>query len=175
MYNIKYIKYNNLVFIETHKMYIISSLGSVKTNLTLRYRYILEGNVLFIKNKELLVFRRTQETINFLTELLRSNLYGTIGKLKIIGLGYKLLFSNNLWVFKLGYSHLIYKNLSLRVYTKKKKKKKKYVAFGRILKYKVDSFSNEIQGYRVPDPYSANGIFKRLTKVVFKKKKALLF
>ena len=53
-----------------------------------------------------------------------SILNGFRGKFKIVGRSYKLHKKNNSLVFKLGYSHLVFKTLDLSIFLKKKEKKK---------------------------------------------------
>lgn len=175
---IKYIKNDLVLYKYSNTIYVSGYLGSLKFKLNDIYWLELTDNILFLKNKILSVNSGKKTTtrnyaviLSKISNSLINVLYGSINKFKIVGLGYKLLFSNNQWVFKLGYSHLLYNNLSLKIYTKKKKKKRKYISVGSMNKCKLNLFLKSVENYRVPNKYSANGIFNRLTNIKLKKKK----
>lgn len=176
MYILKYKKRDSLLYIEGSSVYISSILGVYKMNL---YFLLINEEVLNIwLIKKLLLQKNKLNLIketNILYNNFKNSLYGSLGKFKIVGLGYKLLFNENQLLFKLGYSHFIYKHVNLRVYIKKKKKKRKFISVGGIGNDIVNNLIKQIQSYRVPNKYCYNGIFDRLDKISFKKKKSLLF
>lgn len=104
---------------------------------------------------------------NYLTSIL----FGLSLKYKVIGLGHRGYYSNNLYLFKIGYSHLVFSFLNLSVKAKKKKKKK---LFHKLYSINNNILSNtffHLQNLRVPDIYSSNGIFNRTDYYLFKKGK----
>jgi ribosomal protein L6P/L9E len=165
-------------YVTVKKIYLLGSLGSIKFNEN-SSNIISENNsnLLLVRKKLLGVCIKNKRIsyVNKLSKLLINNLFGSLGKFKIVGLGYRLLYNDNQLFFKLGYSHIIYTHLSLIYYTKKKKKKKKFVSIGSISDKSLNMLINKIQSYRIPDKYCSNGIYNRLTSVTFIDKKTSIF
>jgi ribosomal protein L6P/L9E len=86
--------------------------------------------------------------------------FGFYNKYRMKGLGHRIYLHRNNFVYKLGYSHLVYKLLSLDLINSPKRfKKEYYFAVRGISNIGVQNAVNAIQSYRIPNCYCFNGIF----------------
>jgi ribosomal protein L6P/L9E len=137
-------------------------------NSILYLKYFLLNSYILNKNKNLdkILFQK------FISLFLISIFIGFRGKFKIVGRGYKLHKKNNSLIFKLGYSHLIFKNLNLSLFLKKKDKKKLFFTLISLNSYLISNYINVFRSYRLPNIYKKKGIFNNTKKVNFKLGKA---
>ena len=76
------------------------------------------------------------------------------------GLGHRIYLKRNNFVYKIGYSHIVYKLLELNLLNSPKRYKKEYYFAVRGLDLVgVRNSVNKIQSYRIPNSYCFNGIF----------------
>ncbi|MDF2698971.1 MAG: rplF [Haloplasmataceae bacterium] len=169
------------VYIERNKLLAISKLGSFKFKYKPTFLLYNNNNIFFLKyfllnnvfcnidkknNLNRILFQ------NFISLFFVSILVGFRGKFKIVGRGYKLHKKNNNLVFKLGYSHLIFKNLDLSLFLKKKEKKKLFYTIISLNNYLITNYINLFRTFRIPNVYKKKGIFNNTKKVLFKFGKA---
>lgn len=94
---------------------------------------------------------------------------GYFSKFKIVGVGYRQFYEDNVVVYKLRYSHLIFNILDLDVLVAKKHKKKKYFTIFSLNKFKLNRILNIWLLYRVPNVYTKKGFLKKGVTINFKK------
>jgi ribosomal protein L6P/L9E len=167
---------------EKNSLICLSKLGSFKCKFNLFFVLYFYNNLLLFKslilNSNLGIKLNKKYTINkilfqnFISLFIVSVLNGFRGKFKIVGRGYKLHKKNNNLVFKLGYSHLIFKTLDLSVFLKKKEKKKLFFTLISLNYYLITNYINNFRSYRIPNIYKRKGIFNNTKKVLFKFGKA---
>ena len=88
------------------------------------------------------------------------------------GLGHRIFFRNHNFLFKLGYSHFLYKLLALDLkHNRKRNKKKPFFAIRGMNVVNVRNSLFTIQSYRLPNCYDKNGIWVRDVIVELKKSK----
>ena len=88
--------------------------------------------------------------------------FGYLSKYRMKGLGHRIYRKRSTFLYKLGYSHSIYKSLDLDVIqSPKRHKKKPYIALRGINSTSSGNASYTIQTYRVPNCYCGNGFFVR--------------
>jgi ribosomal protein L6P/L9E len=86
--------------------------------------------------------------------------FGYFLKYRIKGLGHRIYIKQNNFVYKIGYSHTIYKMLDLNLLNYPKRfKKEYYFAIRGIENMNVINALLTIQSYRIPNCYCFNGIF----------------
>ena len=90
-------------------------------------------------------------------------------KYKVIGLGWRCLYSEFNYIYKIGYSHFISFLIPLENKSRKKKfKKEKYLILKGVNLFKYLNLFLIIKNLRMPHIYSKNGIFCRYDDYVFK-------
>jgi hypothetical protein len=146
---------------ESNFFFFYSYLGILKFN-TFLFSFF------FFKKKNL-IFKYYKNNIMIVNSFI-DIIYGNTIKFKVIGLGSKLFYCDNLFLFKLGYSHLIF-FFFFFFNSKRKLKKKKYFKIFSFSKIKLYSFFYDIQFLRYPHIYSKNGIFNKDDLFFFKKGK----
>jgi ribosomal protein L6P/L9E len=162
-------------FFEANSFLIGSHLGIVKYRCFDSLHFFVEDMfITYVKssylNASISKFFRTQ-LFNRFGNILKSIIYGFDLKYKVIGLGHRGYFSKNIYLFKIGYSHLVFCFLPINVRAKKKKKKKQ---FHKLYSIDINNLSNifhKIKNMRIPDIYSSNGIYSRIDLYFFKKGK----
>lgn len=167
--------YSVLYYYESNCFLLISHLGIIKYQ-SLKKNYFFLDSFFFnllssslLRNSESKIYR-----YNFFKQLptfLKTIIYGFDLKYKIIGLGHRGYFSKNLYLFKIGYSHLVFCFLPINIKAKKKKKKKIFHKLYSINKVTLFNFFFHLKNMRVPDIYSSNGIYNRTDFYSFKKGK----
>jgi ribosomal protein L6P/L9E len=167
-----------LVFSENNILLIASRLGILKLKIKNNLVFYVINNIIIIKNNYNFILKKYKNYNNYLYYFINniSNLTNnlTVGysiKFKVVGLGHKLLYSKNNYLFKLGYSHMIYCFIPLVFSSKKKLKKKLFNKINSIEAITVNNFFFYIKHLRVPDIFSMNGIFDRAFYIEFKKGK----
>ena len=131
------------LYIERNNLVCLSKLGSFKCKFNFNfllyvYNSLFLFKLLLLNSFSLSSTLNKKKTLNkilfnsFISLFIISILNGFRGKFKIVGRGYKLHKKNNNLVFKLGYSHLIFKTLDLSIFLKKKEKKKLFYTFRKI-------------------------------------------
>ena len=163
------------IYFEKNHFLSISKLGSFKLKLNLNF-FIYNYNSLFylkyfIINSVTSNYKNNLNKISFqkfLSLFLISIIIGFRGKFKIVGRGYKLHKKNNSLIFKLGFSHLIFKTLDFSLFLKKKEKKKLFFTIISLNSYLISNYINIFRSYRLPNIYKKKGIFNNTKKVNFK-------
>ena len=167
-----FLDYKNFFFYcECSKVFLMSYVGILKYKMNELNNFLLINNitcfilnfVFFLKKKTFLFY--------FFFKTLIETVYGSSVKFKIIGLGYKSLYSNNLFFFRLGYSHLVFFFSDLNTSSIKKKKKKKFFKLYGFSSHLIATSFNETKKFRTPGIFSMNGIFNRKDFLSFKKGK----
>ena len=153
---------NFFFYIENNYIILCSKLGIWKVqNTFFKNLFIYEQNNLVSS-----YFDRS--LMLYLKDLFLIINFGYFSKFKIIGVGYKQFYIDNIVIYKLRYSHLIYKILPFQLLSFKKTKKKKfYTVFG-INKNNVNSIVDMWTTYRISNVYTKKGFFKKNKKVYFK-------
>jgi hypothetical protein len=111
---------NNIyVYIEYNFVILYSFLGILKVKNNDFISLFIKKNIIFsiIMNPSIVFFIRN---VFLLTS------YGYYKKFKLVGIGYRQFYSNNLIVYKLRYSHLIHNILPFNILTFKKHKRRKF-------------------------------------------------
>ncbi len=86
--------------------------------------------------------------------------FGLYNKYRMKGLGHRIYIFRNNFVYKLGYSHPVYKTLPFNIINSPKRfKKEYYFAVRGINNSIVQDAVNVTQSYRIPNCYRLNGIF----------------
>ena len=124
----------------------------------------------------LLVFKNsiTSYVINYNITYFLNTVYGSIingytSRFKLIGVGYRQYYSNNIVMYKLRYNHLVYNVVPLNIITYKKHKKKKFFSLFSLDSNKLNNIVHLWMTYRVPNVYTKKGFFKKGKTVIFKK------
>jgi ribosomal protein L6P/L9E len=111
-------------------------------------------------------FTRRISALSLSTSLFSSNAWGTVlgyyTKYRMKGLGHRIYQRVNTFIYKLGYSHTVYKILGFNLINSPKRfKKQYYVAVRGTDQQMVSDAARTIQSYRIPNCYCFNGIFIR--------------
>ena len=166
------------IFVENNIVFIASQLGILKFKISNNILLYTIKNFLIIKNNYNFFSRKSNNSIRYIYYFIKKlfnfikNL--TIGysiKYKIVGLGHKVLYSNNSYLFKLGYSHMVYCFVPISFVGKKKKKKKLFNKISSLEVVSLNNFFFYIKHLRIPDIFSMNGVFDRTFYMEFKKGK----
>jgi len=153
---------NILVYIECNFCIAYSSLGIIR----LKSNHL--SNLYYTRNT--VTSLTVNNTVSFiLRELFILISLGYTNKFKLVGVGYRQFYENNIVVYKLRYSHLIYNVLDFAVLTTKKLKKKKFFTVFSLNKNKLNRLFNIWLLYRVPNVYTKKGIIKKGSSLNFKK------
>lgn len=150
-----------LVYSEYDYVLIYSKLGIQKFKS--EYIYIV------IQNTTISLFRSLFSTkymcnslilcSSYIQDCFRSTCFGFFAKYRMKGLGHRIFVRKNNFLYKLGYSHFIYKLLALDLkHNKKRNKKKPFFAIRGINLVNVRNAMFTIQSYRLPNCYDKNGI-----------------
>ena len=166
------------IYIERNKIVCVSKLGSFKCVFNL-YFFLYNSNSLFIFKSFLMnslhlrnnLKQNTKNRISFqlfISLFLVSIFSGFRAKFKIHGRGYKLHKKNNNLIFKLGYSHLIFKTLDFSIFLKKKDKKKVFYTLISLNRQLLTNTISTFKSFRVPNVYTKKGILNNTKKMAFK-------
>ena len=166
-----------MLYIENNLLFVITSIGCVKFKLKKNIIFFLVDNNLIFNHSYLIAFNKIKFDKNILYFV--NNLFNLLKnvttvysiKYKIVGLGHKVLYSKNNYLFKLGYSHMIYCLIPFNIRGKKKKKKLLFNKLYSINSIKLNNFFYYIKHLRIPDIFSMNGIFNRIHYMEFKRGK----
>ncbi len=160
---------NIIFYIENNNCftYSISSIRKFRNNfyffIGIMDNNIIINNSLFILNKIKLnnnfFYSKMKKTDYKLIKYFKECFYENKSKLKIVGRGWKIIKYNYQLLIKLGYSHMIFSNLSPILKSKIKKKKKKYYVFYGNSYNELSTTINKIKLMRVPNIYTKKGIF----------------
>lgn len=128
-----YFYLSNIIFfyIEFDFFILYSFLGIIKVQNKSLVSFFMKKNSLFtvfLNNSIIFFIKSIFLLINF----------GYFNKFTLVGVGYRQFYSNNIIVYKLWYSHLIYKILPFDILTSKKGKKKKYFTLFSLNKNKLN-------------------------------------
>lgn len=159
--NYFYITSNLFFYLECDNIIIFSNLGIIK----------IKNNSLidfFIIKYSLYSYWFNNSISFFFRHLFLLTSYGYTNTFKIVGVGYRQFYSNNIVIYKLRYSHLIYKVLPLDILTFKKKKKKTYFTLFSLNKNKLNNILHIWLSYRIANVYTKKGFFKKNHTINFK-------
>ena len=87
-------------------------------------------------------------------------IHGYISRFKLVGVGYRQFYNDNLSVYKLRYSHLVYYSIPLNTLGFKKNKRKKLFSIFGLNRDVVNSTVNLWMSYRVCNVFTLKGFFK---------------
>lgn len=111
---------NNIyVYIEYNFVILYSFLGILKVKNNDFIRVFIKKNIMFS-------IRMNPSMVFFIRNIFLLISYGYFKKFKLVGIGYRQFYSNNIIVYKLRYSHLIHNILPLNILTFKKHKRRKF-------------------------------------------------
>jgi len=132
-----YIFLNTYVFfyIECDILILYSPLGIIKIKKK-------EFSFCYVKKHNFMSYFFNNNLSFFIRNIFLLITHGYFNKFKIIGVGYRQFYSNNIVVYKLRYSHLIYNILPLNLLLFKKNKKRKYFSLYGLDKDKVNNIIN---------------------------------
>lgn len=169
------LNYSFINYVESNNYYIYSISSIRKFNVPNKYLIFLKNNELIINNSLFFLYNNKNKNFFFilnnkmfefkLFKYFKECFYENKSKLKIVGRGWKINKYSYQLLIKLGYSHMIYYNLSPLIKYKLKKKKKKYYSFFGVFYNNLTSNLNKISLMRIPDSYTRKGIFYR--KILF--------
>lgn len=108
------------------------------------------------------------EIVFFLKSIFLLINFGYYNKFKLIGIGYRQFYSNNIVIYKLRYSHLVYKILPFDILTFKKKKKRKYFWLYSLNKNNLNRILHLWLSYRIMNVYTKKGFYKKNQKYYYK-------
>lgn len=165
------LNYNIVLYMENNHTYIYSIGSARKFNEGNRFYIFIRDNEI-IKNLSLFYYNKCKYLHWFFEfhekiieckklKYLKEVFYENKGKIKIIGRGWKINKFSYQLLIKLGYSHMIFYNLSPIIRYKLKKKKKKYYSFYGVSYNLLNSTLNKFRLMRIPDTYTRKGIFHR--------------
>lgn len=173
----------NLLYFEKHYICIISennTMKKIKLNFlfcTMDCNYVSISPLVSMYQHNILNYFSTSFMKMFVL-FLQKGMFKFFNKFELRGFAYKIKTDNNLLVFKLGYSHLVYHNLNLNVM---------YAGIGKRYKdntnYRLTSFNNNFLGdelamigsYRQINIYSGYGIRTQNKQLILKKGKVSMF
>jgi len=134
--------------------------------------------IIKIKNKDLITFYIKCNT--FFSRFINNNIVffldfifvlinqGYFNKFKIVGVGYRQFYSDNIVIYKLRYSHLVYNVLPFNILSFKKHKRRKYFTLFSLNKNELNRIMHVWLGYRIKNVYTKKGFFKKDKHVYFK-------
>lgn len=132
---------------------------------------VIYGTTICVSSTQLLS-NSLQLCLSYIQDCLLSTCLGFFAKYRMKGLGHRIFVRKNSFLFKLGYSHFLYKLLALDLkHNKKRNKKKPFFAIRGTNLVNVRNAIFTIQSYRLPNCYDKNGIWVRDIIVELKKSK----
>jgi len=159
---------------ESRNLYISGCSGSYKVRTDNTVHILLSGMHVSINySYSFSGFRASmQHLLHCFATAFIGTRFGYPGKYKIKGLGHRLHYRSNQMIFKLGYSHVVYRLLDLDITSSPKRHKKKpYFAVRGINSTKLHNSLSILKNFRVPDVYCLNGISVRTELYVRKEGK----
>lgn len=122
-------------YLECDFFIFVSHLGIVKVrNIKLMNLYI-ERSII----KSFVISYQVSRLLSYIFLLISK---GYKNQFKLIGVGYRQFYSNNMVVYKLRYSHLIYNILPIDILSFKKNKKKKFFSLYGLNKERINTMIN---------------------------------
>ena len=97
----------------------------------------------------------------FLNNIISNSQHGSIARFRLTGRGYKSFPFIFTYLFKLGYSYLIFYTLPLPLRLKRKSKKKIFYNIMGLWTSQTLLYLNQIKCLKIPDVYCSKGIFKQ--------------
>jgi hypothetical protein len=162
-------------YVENNVLLFITNYGIAKFKISNSCDIHKTSNVIYIRKTYFSLLHKYLNTIFYSIKLIANYIKNLIIsffiKYKVIGLGHKILYSKGVYLFKLGYSHLIYCFIPLQHGGVKKKKRKLFNKLFSINKISLNNLFFILNKLRIPDIFSMNGIFNRALYMFFKKGK----
>lgn len=150
-----------LVYSEYDYVFVYSKLGINKFKSEYIYMIVHNTTVCLFSNMFVTKFVCVSLALcrYYMQDCFKSTRFGFFAKYRMKGLGHRIFVRKNNFLFKLGYSHFIYKLLSLDLkHNKKRNKKKPFFAIRGMNVVNVRDAVYTIQSYRLPNCYDKNGI-----------------
>lgn len=156
-----------ILYVESKYLLVTGCLGIRKLKYTADFFIYTDNNFLYFLNSSYRWYDFSSKLLfSYLSILLHSTSFGFYSKYRIKGLGHRIYIKRNNFLFKIGYSHLVYKVLPLNIVNNPKRfKKEYYFAIRGIDNCSVYNAVYTIQSYRIPNCYCFNGIFVHGTQV----------
>lgn len=126
-------------------------------------------NKLEIKNISNKNLEYCQTLITLIQQLIKGVLSGYKQQLKLIGIGFKCKVIENKLELKLGFSHLIYKEIPN--FLKVSCIKSNIIVIKGTNPQKINEFISVLQHFKYPEPYKGKGIFLKNQKILRKQGK----
>lgn len=173
----------NLLYFEKHYICIISENNTIK-KIKLNFLFcIMDSKNLCISP---LISMYDNNTLSYFNTsfmkmfvlFLQRGMFKFFNKFELRGFAYKIKTDNNLLVFKLGYSHLVYHNLNFNVVYLGQGKRYKDNTSYRLASFNNNSLGDElamIGSYRQVNIYSGYGIRTQNKQLILKKGKVSMF
>lgn len=140
-----------------------SLLGSIKIKDSFFSNFYIKLNILFSRNI-------ISSFKSFLNRLFKTINIGSVNKFSLTGVGYRKFYSDNIVVYKLRYSHLIYKILPLNVLDFKKHKRRKFFSLFSLNQDLLNKVTYRWLSYRITNIYTKKGFLKKDKKMLFKER-----
>lgn len=138
----------------------LSRLGIIKFKLDHALFVLAQKIYLWKCIKSFVGSQSTKSVRTLLSRSFSSVSFGFASKYRIKGLGHRIYIYKNNVLFKIGYSHLLYKVLDYNLINAKKRfKKERYFAIRGMDYMNLRRSQFIMQSYRVPNCYCFNGIF----------------
>jgi len=184
-YSIK-IKKENIILYNNKKniLTILGPLGKKTLKLNLKLKIIKKDKIIVVtsipfkkfSNNNKKKIKAFQGTIySKIKQLIIETSFKIFKKLKFIGIGYKSFnvqnFENDLFMFKLGYSHPIFFRIPKELNVNCLKLTKLFV-YGNSYN-KVTKTTSLIRSYKSPEPYKGKGILNENEKITLKEGKKI--
>jgi ribosomal protein L6P/L9E len=150
-----------IVYSEYDYVFVYSKLGINKFKSEHIYMIVHSATICLCYN--MFVTKLVSDSLalccSYIQDCFRSTRFGFFAKYRMKGLGHRIFVRKNNFLFKLGYSHFIYKLLDLDLkHNKKRNKKKPFFAIRGMSLVNVRNAVFTIQSYRLPNCYDKNGI-----------------
>lgn len=170
-------KYEFISYFESNLAFLGSELGFFKYKLPIKCAFFSTYSqfLLIYKSFYYYFINNNNFSIGSIIYNIRlfilNSIFGSIGRFRLIGRGYKSYPFYNNFLFKLGYSHLVYYTMPLNVSALRKDKK--HYFFRIISTDNVIIFNNlfTIKNFRIPNVYSKKGFFPLGEEISFKQGK----
>lgn len=155
--------YNVSVFVcysESTNVLVYSTLGILKFRHSDEYYVHISNSFVNIYSVYHTLAFSYKLILSLLSTVLWGTCFGYFSKYRIKGLGHRIYLKNNSFLYKIGYSHLVYKLLDFDIINSPKRFKKEfYFALRGLNLVNLRRSLFIIQSYRIPNCYCFNGIF----------------
>lgn len=144
----------NIIYNESNKFFIVSSISSGIISLENFFIFYLKNNMAYMTSP-FYTYKKKTFFLNFFTKHYISQMFGVKKRYRMVGRGFYLYSKNSTLYFRLGFSHVIKYVLPSGIIIRKKKRRKKN--FSTIVGYDFEKISvviTTIRSFRGPNLYS---------------------